>query len=66
MLQLHTQEVQQNGIELIQLPKAEFESLQEMAEDYQDLLDLEEAIQKNAGDAGIPYEEFRKTLKFDA
>ena len=60
--QLHTQELQQNGLQLIQLPKSEFEHLREMAEDYQDLLDLEEAIRKNADDPGVPYEEFRKTL----
>ena len=66
MLQLHPQEVQQNGVELVQLPKTEFETLQQMAEDYQDLFDLEEAIEKNAGDPGMPYDESRKTLKLDA
>ncbi|MDP4197947.1 MAG: type II toxin-antitoxin system Phd/YefM family antitoxin [Bacteroidota bacterium] len=47
---------------MVVLPKDEFLSLQEKAEDYEDLLDLEEAIRKNADDPGVSYEEFRKTL----
>ncbi len=60
-LQLHPLESNQNGMDVITLPKEEFLKLQEMAEDYQDLLDLEEAIENNKDDPGMPYEEFRKT-----
>jgi hypothetical protein len=46
------------------MQRFEEESLnpQELAEDYQDLLDLEQARHDNADDPGIPYEEFRKQL----
>jgi hypothetical protein len=40
----------------------EFLRLREMAEDYQDLLDLEEAKRENRGDPGVPYEDIRKEL----
>ena len=63
-MHLHTIERVENGAEVVVLPKDEFLSLQEKVEDYEDLLDLEEAILKNAGDPGVPYEEFRKTLGF--
>jgi PHD/YefM family antitoxin component YafN of YafNO toxin-antitoxin module len=61
-MHLHTTERVENGTEVVVLPKDEFLSLQEKAEDYEDLLDLEEAIRKNADDPGVPYQEFRKTL----
>jgi hypothetical protein len=62
MIKLHPREKNANGVQVIELPKEEFLALQEMAEDYQDLLDLEQARHENAGDLGIPYEAFRKQL----
>jgi hypothetical protein len=62
MPNLHPREAKQDGADVIILPKDEFLRLREMAEDYQDLLDLEEAKRENAGDPGVPYEEIRKEL----
>ncbi len=59
---LHATERIENGTPVVVLPKDEFKSLKEKAEDYEDLLDLEEAMRVNADDPGVPYEEFRKTL----
>ncbi len=59
---LHATERIENGTPVVVLPMDEFKSLKEKAEDYEDLLDLEEAMLKNADDPGVPYEEFRKTL----
>ncbi len=61
-MHLHLMERVENGTEVVVLPKDEFKTLQGMAEDYEDLLDLEEAMRKNTDDPGVPYEEFRKTL----
>jgi hypothetical protein len=60
MLNLHPREEKQNGAEVVILPKEEFDRLREMAEDYQDLLDLEAAKELNAGDPGISLEEAKK------
>ncbi len=59
---LHPTERMENGAKFVTLPKEEFLALREKAEDYEDLLDLEEAMRKNADDPGMPYEEFRKSL----
>jgi hypothetical protein len=62
MLDLHPYEESRNGEKVVVLLKTEYLDLREMAEDYQDLLDLEKAIKKNADDPGEPYSDFRKTL----
>lgn len=62
MPNLHPREAKQDGADVVILPKEEFIRLRDMAEDYQDLLDLEIAKKENADDPGIPYEEFRKEL----
>lgn len=59
---LHPRKAKENGQEVVILPASEFVKLQEMAEDYQDLIDLEEARQSNAGEPAIPYEQLRKEL----
>ncbi len=61
-MHVHLKERVEDGTEVVVLPKEEFKTLWEMAEDYEDLLDIEEAMRKNADDPGVPYEEFRKTL----
>ena len=62
---LHARETVENGNPVVVLPKEEFLTLRQRAEDYEDLLDLEQAIKANAGDPGIPYEEIRKQLGLD-
>ena len=65
MLNLHPREAREDGAEVVILPKEEYLKLKELAEDYEDLLDLEEARERNSGDPGIPYEDFRKELGLD-
>jgi PHD/YefM family antitoxin component YafN of YafNO toxin-antitoxin module len=59
---LHPRRAKENGQDVVILPHEEFVQLREMAEDYEDLLDLEEAIKKNADEPTIPYEQVRKEL----
>jgi hypothetical protein len=60
MPSLHPREAKHDGADVVILPKEEFIRLREMAEDYQDLLDLEAAKALNADDPGISLEEAKK------
>ncbi|HEY3874556.1 MAG TPA: hypothetical protein VGM92_03705 [Candidatus Kapabacteria bacterium] len=57
---LHARETVENGNPVVVLPKNEFLTLRQRAEDYEDMLDLEQAIKANVGDSGIPYKDVRK------
>jgi hypothetical protein len=59
---LHPRKAKENGQDVVILPQEEYLKLREMAEDYEDLLDLEEAIKNNADEPSIPYEQVRKEL----
>ena len=59
---LHPRKAKENGQDVVILPNEEFLKLREMAEDYEDLLDLEEARRLNANEPTIPYEQLRKEL----
>lgn len=62
-MNLHPQVIQKNGInEFVVLPYQEYEQLRELAEDYEDLCDLREAIDKEHTAPSLSLDEVRDAL----
>lgn len=61
MIELHPEILKKNGkVEFVVLPYEEFEALQELLADYQDLLDLRAAKDKEAADASLSLAEVKE------
>ena len=61
-MNLHPRRTEVNGQDVVILPYEEYLWLLEMAEDYEDLLDFEEAKRNAADEPSIPYEQVKKEL----
>jgi PHD/YefM family antitoxin component YafN of YafNO toxin-antitoxin module len=63
MIELHPEILKKNGKnEFVVLPYEEYEALQELLADYQDLLDFRDAKRSESGKRGVPLEEVKKQL----
>ena len=63
MIELHPNILENNGVKQFAiLPFKEFQQIQEILEDYQDLIDLNNAIDKEKHVPGISISEARKQL----
>jgi PHD/YefM family antitoxin component YafN of YafNO toxin-antitoxin module len=61
MIELHPEILKKNGkSEFVVLPYEEYEALQELLADYQDLLDLRDAKRKESGEASVPLHELKE------
>ena len=61
MIELHPEILKKNGqSEFVVLPYDEFVKLQELLEDYEDLLDLRAAKRDDNGDLSIPLAEVKR------
>ena len=63
-MKLHTQIIEKEGKkEFVVIPVREFEKIQEMIGDYEDLRDLREAKEKSKGQKSVPFKDAVKDLK---
>ena len=63
MIELHPEILKKNGkIEFVVLPYEEYQALQELLADYQDLLDLRAAKNSEACEPSVPLEEAKNQL----
>ncbi len=63
MIELHPNILENNGVKQFAiLPFKEFQQIQEILENYQDLIDLNNAIEKEKNVPGISLSEARKQL----
>jgi hypothetical protein len=63
MIELHPEFLKKNGkCEFAVLPYEEYEALQEMLEDYRDLLDLRAAMEKESCEPSVPLNEVKEQL----
>lgn len=61
MIDLHPEILRKNGqSEFVVLPYDEFVKLQELLEDYEDLLDLRDAKRDDNGDPSIPLSDVKR------
>lgn len=63
MIELHPEILKKNGkSEFVVLPYEEYEALQELLADYQDLLDLRDAKSKESNKPSVPLTEVKKQM----
>jgi PHD/YefM family antitoxin component YafN of YafNO toxin-antitoxin module len=63
MIELHPTILKKNGkSEFVILPYEEYQALQELLEDYQDLLDLRAAKSNESGKSSVPLTEVKDQL----
>ena len=63
MIELHPEILKKNGkSEFVILPYEEYQALQELLEDYQDLLDLRDAKIKESCEPSVPFTEVKDQL----
>ena len=63
-MKLHTQIIEKEGKkEFVVIPVKEFEKIQEMIEDYEDLRDLKVAKINSKGEKSVPFKDAVKGLK---
>lgn len=60
MIELHPEIIKKNGNEFVVLPYEEYEALKELLADYQDLLDLRAAKNKESGEPSVPLSELKE------
>jgi hypothetical protein len=58
----HTEYFEKNGQNFVVLPADEFQKMQQLLEDAEDILDLEKAIEEEQHIPGITLEEAKKAL----
>ncbi len=61
-MKLHMNYIQREGREFVELPVEEFEVLQELAEDMEDLRELEDSIERQRDAPTIALDELRNKL----
>ncbi len=61
-MKLHMNYIQREGREFVELPVEEFEILQELAEDMEDLRELEDSIERQRDAPTIALDELRIKL----
>jgi PHD/YefM family antitoxin component YafN of YafNO toxin-antitoxin module len=63
MIELHPEILKKNGIkEFVVLPYEEFTALQELLDDYEDLLDLRTAKKQEHAEPSVPLAEVKNEL----
>lgn len=62
MIQIHPNFVERNGKNFVELPEEEFETLRELAEDMDDLMELEAALKEQGDAPTISSADLRKKL----
>ena len=59
-MELHPEFLKKNGSEFVVLPYEEYEALKELLADYQDLLDLRAAKNKESDEPSVPLNELKE------
>ena len=60
MIELHPEILKKNGAEFVVLPYEEYEALKELLADYQDLLELKAAKNKESCKPSVPLNEVKE------
>jgi len=62
MIELHPEILKKNGSEFVILPYEEYQALQELLEDYQDLIELKDAKSKESCKPSVSLTEVKDQL----